>query len=49
MFVVTARELYKEDGVDALTDIEVSKWLLGNGGHKGKALAALSETLVIFN
>ncbi|KAJ3259847.1 hypothetical protein HK103_001738 [Boothiomyces macroporosus] len=36
MFVVTARELYKEDGVDALTDIEVSKWLLGNGGHKDK-------------
>ncbi|KAJ3315455.1 hypothetical protein HDV04_002997 [Boothiomyces sp. JEL0838] len=45
IFVMTARELYKEDGVDALTDIEVSKWLLGNGGHKGKALAALSETL----
>ncbi|KAI8901940.1 CRAL-TRIO domain-containing protein [Globomyces pollinis-pini] len=44
-FVVTARELYRQDGIDAFQDHEIAKWLLGKGGHRGKGLEALSETL----
>ncbi|KAJ3276538.1 hypothetical protein HDV01_004071 [Terramyces sp. JEL0728] len=45
MFVMTAKELYREDGISFLTDTEIAKWLLGYAGHRGKGLAALSETL----
>ncbi|KAJ3321821.1 hypothetical protein HDV06_003823 [Boothiomyces sp. JEL0866] len=47
MFIMTAKELYREDGIGSLTDSEIGKWLLGSGGHRGKGLAALSETLVL--
>ena len=45
-FVITAKELYAADGIRDLTDLEVAKWLVTKKGHRGKALEALSETLV---
>jgi hypothetical protein len=45
IFVTTARALYQADNVDAYTEKEIAKWLLGKNGHRGKALEALAETL----
>jgi hypothetical protein len=45
-FVTTARALYHADNVDVYEDEEIAKWLIAKGGHRGKALEALAETLV---
>ncbi|KAJ3109002.1 hypothetical protein HDU96_007360 [Phlyctochytrium bullatum] len=44
-FLTTVRELYKEDNVDAFSDLELLKYLSLNKGHVGKAMSSLAETL----
>ncbi|KAI9199840.1 CRAL-TRIO domain-containing protein [Polychytrium aggregatum] len=44
-FISTARELFKDDGVDELDDQELKKWFAIHKRHRGKALSALSQTL----
>ncbi|KAI8929277.1 CRAL-TRIO domain-containing protein [Entophlyctis helioformis] len=44
-FVLTSKMLLTEDGISELSDAEIAKWLFAKGGHRGKAMAALSESL----
>lgn len=46
LFVTTSRELFSVDGIEKLTDNQITKFLIQKKGHKGKALDALSKTLV---
>jgi hypothetical protein len=44
-YLHTVRELFKQDGCMDYSDKELLNWLTTNQNHRGKALAALSESL----
>lgn len=45
-YLHTVRELFKQDGCMDYSDKELLNWLTTNQNHRGKALAALSESLI---
>ncbi|KAH6565015.1 hypothetical protein BASA62_007574 [Batrachochytrium salamandrivorans] len=44
-FIMTCRVLFESDNIKSLTDGGIAKFLYSKGGHRGKAMAALSESL----
>lgn len=46
LFIATCRELFALDNISQLTDVDIRKFLIARGGHRGKALESISNTLV---